>query len=100
MGQYDKIKVVIKERMSRNREYQQERMELQRRIEENPFDEEANKKIEEIIRQENVQNNFRMAQDYNPELFDQIDMLYIECEINKVKMQAFVDSGAQCTIIS
>lgn len=94
MGQYDKIKVVIKERMSRNREYQQERMELQRRIEENPFDEEANKKIEEIIRQENVQNNFRMAQDYNPELFDQIDMLYIECEINKVKMQAFVDSGA------
>lgn len=69
-------------------------MELEQWVEANPFDIEANQRIEEIIWWEQVDNNFKHAQDFNPELFDHTYMLYIECEINNTKMQAFVDSGA------
>jgi DNA damage-inducible protein 1 len=35
-----------------------------------------------------------------PENFVKVPMLYINIQINKVPLQAFVDSGAQSTIIS
>ena len=64
-----------------------------------PNDMDAQKKIEEIIRQKNINENFKMAQEYLPETLLPIHMLYIPLEINKHKIIALVDTGAQMTIM-
>ncbi|KAG1454347.1 hypothetical protein G6F55_007658 [Rhizopus delemar] len=65
-----------------------------------PFDVEAQKRIEDAIRQENIAANLEAAMEYNPESFARVTRLYINVEINNKKLVALVDSGAQSTVIS
>jgi DNA damage-inducible protein 1 len=65
-----------------------------------PDDADAQKKIEEMIRLKNIDENHRLAQEYLPETFLPVHMLFINIEINKYKVVALVDTGAQTTIIS
>ncbi|KAJ0310068.1 hypothetical protein COL5a_009709 [Colletotrichum fioriniae] len=70
---------------------QRDREERQRqiaRLNEDPFDIEAQQKIEEMIRQERVMENLQNAMEHNPE------------EVNGHRVKALVDSGAQATIMS
>lgn len=64
-----------------------------------PNDPETQKKIEEIIRLKNIDENYKMAQEYLPETLLPVHMLFINVEINKNKIVALVDTGAQTTII-
>lgn len=65
-----------------------------------PLSAEYQKALEERIQQNNIDENYKHASEFNPELFVHTTMLYIECKINGNELQAFVDSGAQSTIMS
>ncbi|KAG8346412.1 putative Aspartyl protease gag polyprotein putative aspartyl protease Retroviral aspartyl protease [Trypanosoma vivax] len=61
---------------------------------------EAQSYILEQISRRNVEENFETALAFAPETLINVNMLFVECEINKVKIKALVDTGTQASIIS
>lgn len=76
------------------------RQEELRVLEQDPDKPENQARILEIIRQEQIDKNMQLAYDIIPESFASVSMLYIKIKVNNNPVQAFVDSGAQQTIIS
>jgi DNA damage-inducible protein 1 len=74
--------------------------ELLKRLEQDPFDVEAQKLLEDTIQRGNIEENMQNALEHTPESFAQVVMLYINAKVNGVDLRAFVDSGAQMTIMS
>ena len=91
---------LLNERISQRMAAQRREHERQARIAADPFGEEAQKEIEEEIRQKNIQENMASAIEWSPESFGHIVMLYVPMVVNGQPLQAFVDSGAQSTIMS
>jgi DNA damage-inducible protein 1 len=96
----EKFIEIIHENDRRKRERDAEKMEFMRRVAANPFDAEAQTKIEEIIREENVAANYEAAMEHNPEVFGSVTMLYVDSVVNGVPMKAFIDCGAQMTVMT
>jgi len=81
-----------------NKSHQQEQE--MRAIEADPDNEENQRKIEQAIRLQNIETQRELAYEHMPEAFLQVCMLYVPLSINGNEIAAFVDSGAQSTIMS
>lgn len=70
------------------------------RIMSNPDDPANQRRISELINQQEIDEQMRNALEYTPEVFTTVHMLFISLEINGHPVKAFVDTGAQATIMS
>ncbi|XP_059621807.1 protein DDI1 homolog 2 [Phlebotomus argentipes] len=96
-GSLEAFAKVLQEQMQARAERVQQRYKM---LQADPFDTEAQRLIAEEIRQKNIEANMEAAMEYNPETFGTVVMLYINCRVNGVPVKAFIDSGAQTTIMS
>lgn len=93
-----KFKELYNARGKRYQQMQEERRQMEELVMADPFDIEAQRKIEEAIRQQQVLENMEHAMEFSPESFGRVTMLYVNVEVNGHPVKAFVDSGAQATI--
>ena len=63
----NRFREVWMEMIRENEDREQERLEQMRLLNEDPFNVEAQRKIEEMIRQQSVQENLQFAYEHNPE---------------------------------
>nr|GEV67059.1 DNA damage-inducible protein 1 [Tanacetum cinerariifolium] len=96
----NKLQTVLRARHNQRSELRRQEEEEMALLYADPFDVEAQKKIEAAIRQKGIDENWAAAIEHNPEAFARVVMLYVDMEVNDVPIKAFVDSGAQSTIIS
>ncbi|XP_058119070.1 protein DDI1 homolog 2 [Anopheles ziemanni] len=95
-GNLETFATVLRKQIAERMEKQQQRL----RILASPLDAEAQRLIAEEIKQNNIEANMQAAMEYNPETFGTVVMLYINCKVNGHPVKAFIDSGAQATIMS
>lgn len=96
-GSLEEFHKVLNEQHKRRRDEQLRRL---RMMTADPFDVEAQKMIAEEIQRQQIESNMQDAIEFMPEAFGQVHMLYIKCKVNGTPIDAFVDSGAQSTIMS
>ena len=90
----------FREALLQQRKVMLEKEQNKMRLLSNPLDPEAQKMLYEEIRMANINENMETAMEFSPESFGTVHMLYINCNVNGVPTKAFVDSGAQMTIMS
>ncbi|CAH8488421.1 unnamed protein product [Schistosoma turkestanicum] len=78
----------------------QHREELENLLSADALNPAVQERIAELIKQKNIDMQMENALEYYPETFGQVSMLFINCKIKGHHIKAFVDSGAQSTIMS
>jgi len=96
-GNLEEFGKVLKEQQNARKEREAQRI---RMMNADPFDLEAQRLIAKEIEQKNIDQNMELAMEASPESFGSVIMLYINCTVNGHQVKAFVDSGAQATIMS
>ena len=99
-GNLDAIEQGLMNFMREHERQKQEKMKREFALDNDPLNPLNQREIENNIRQKVIDENLNYAQEFTPEVFGIIEMLYIECKVNNKAVQAFVDSGAQNTIMS
>ena len=100
-GNRQKVENIVRNQVEEAEKKQKdEEMEYIHLMNSDPNDPEVQQKIAKIIQKKNIDENLRQAEEYMPETLFPVHMLFINLEINKKKVVALVDTGAQSTIMS
>jgi len=100
-GNKAKVEDIVRKQVEEAEKKQKdEEMEYIRLMNSDPNDPEVQQKIAKIIQKKNIDENLRQAEEYMPETLFPVHMLFINLEINKKKVVALVDTGAQSTVMS
>eukprot|EP00916_Digyalum_oweni_P001847 GHVL01003535.1.p1 GENE.GHVL01003535.1~~GHVL01003535.1.p1 ORF type:complete len:395 (+),score=83.26 GHVL01003535.1:20-1204(+) len=99
-GNAKRVQDIVLKNLEEKKKKYDETQRMIRLVEREPMNPEAQRWMIEQQNQQNIDENLSLAQEHFPEAFAQVVMLYIPCEVNQKKMNAFVDSGAQTTIMS
>ena len=100
-GNTPKVEEIVRKQVNdAEKKQKDEEMEYIRLMNSNPNDPDVQRKIAKIIQKKNIDENLRQAEEYMPETLFPVHMLFINLEINKKKVVALVDTGAQSTIMS
>jgi DNA damage-inducible protein 1 len=100
-GNKQKVENIVRAQVEEAEKKQKDKeMEYIRLMNSDPNDPDVQQKIAKIIQQKNIDENLRQAEEYMPETLFPVHMLFINLEINKKKVVALVDTGAQSTIMS
>jgi predicted aspartyl protease len=94
------LQLLLIKRVMKNETVKYTEIQDQKSYEANPTDPELRKKFEEKTRMENIHEQYMTCQQHYPESLGKVVMLYVHLEINNFGIKAFVDSGAQSTIMS
>ncbi|CAH8518790.1 unnamed protein product [Dicrocoelium dendriticum] len=78
----------------------QRRREWEEVVNADPLDPATQSRIADMIRQQNIDMHMESALEHYPETFAQVSMLFVNCKVGGQPIKAFVDSGAQSTIMS
>ena len=99
-GNDSKLEEIVKKKINEIEEkYKKDQIEYMKLMKGDQNDPNVQKKIAEIIRKKNINENLKYAEEFLPETLFPVHMLYINIEINKKKVIALVDTGAQSTIM-
>ena len=97
-GNDSKLEEIVKKKINEAEEkYKKDQIEYMKLMRGDQNDPNVQKKIAEIIRMKNINENLKYAEEFLPETLFPVHMLYINIEINKKKVIALVDTGAQST---
>lgn len=100
-GNEKKVESIVRAQVDEAEKKQKdEEMEYIRLMNSDPNDPTVQEKIAKIIQKKNIDENLRQAEEYMPETLFPVHMLFINLEINKKKVVALVDTGAQSTVMS
>ena len=100
-GNTAKVEGIVRKQVEEaEKKRKDEEMEYIRLMNSDPNDPQVQEKIAKIIKQKNIDDNLRQAEEYMPETLFPVHMLFINLEINKKKVVALVDTGAQSTVMS
>lgn len=95
-----RFRSLLAERERQMRQAQRQAMEEIERLDNDIDNPDSQAEIMRRIRQQQIDKNLERAMEENPESFGRVNMLYIDVMVNNVPIKAFVDSGAQTTIMS
>ena len=100
LGSVDELQSTLRQLHAQRRaaaEQERQRVDL---LSADPFDVDAQRRIEEEIRKSSVQEAYEMAMEHTPEVFSRVIMLYVPMLVNGHEVKAFIDSGAESSFMS